>query len=174
MVFLIGPAQASAVSPSDLTLLGQGEIHYLGFIKVYEASLYGARDISRETFFADQTSRCLKLDYKVELSADNFIEAAESVLEKQHDKQRLASVRSHIDQLHNNYQEVRQGDNYTLCYDKTSEETSLSLNGKNLVNITSPEFADIYFGIWLDETAPLSKALRDKLISGLNTEENKR
>jgi len=45
--------------------------------------------------------------------------------------------------------------------------TTLSYNGGVLVSVDSPDFAEIYFSIWLGKTDPLDETLRDDLLAGL-------
>ncbi|THB72050.1 MAG: hypothetical protein D6B25_17535 [Desulfobulbaceae bacterium] len=158
-------AMASVV-PETMILRGSGEVRYLGFIKVYDALLYTDENVTRTTLLDGSSSRCLELVYDVDLTVENFIEAAETVLSDQHDQATLDAIQTEIDLLHANYQEVRDGDNYTLCYDGRSQQTQLTLNGELLVSVPSAAFAEIYFGIWLNETEPLSESLLRKLLAG--------
>lgn len=166
LLFFVSSVAAS-FNPSTMVLRGRGEIRYLGFIKVYEAALYTAENVTRATLLDASSSRCLKLTYGVDLTVEDFIEAAEKVLAKQHEETSLGAVQKEIDQLHANYQEVKEGDIYTLCYESSSQETKLLLNSDVLVTIKSAEFARIYFGIWLGEKEPLSESLRKNLLTGL-------
>lgn len=159
-------AALASVVPENMVLRGTGEVRYLGFIKVYDASLYTEENVRRATLLAGSSSRCLELVYDVDLTVENFIEAAETVLSEQHDQATLDKVQAEIDLLHANYQEVRDGDNYTLCYDGKLQQTQLTLNGTLLVSVPSAAFAEIYFGIWLKEEKPLSESLLKKLLVG--------
>lgn len=168
VLFSTAPVMAQII-PETMVLRGTGEVRYLGFIKVYEASLYTEERVTRDTLLESSSSRCLELVYKVDLSVENFIEAAETVLAQQHDQATLDQVRLEIDLLQASYQEVREGDNYTLCYDGRSQQTQLSLNGTLLVSVPGAAFATIYFGIWLNEQEPLSKSLLNKLLAGFSS-----
>lgn len=162
---------ASAAIPAQLTLLGSGEVRYLGLIRVYQASLYGSPEATRETILDPSTSRCLKLDYEVGLSVDNFVEAAETVLERQGLDLENSPVKAQIDLLHRHYRDVQEGDSYSLCYHAETGTTDLNLNGEQLVSVPSPDFATVYFGIWLAEQEPLSQSLRRQLLSGLKADQ---
>lgn len=165
LTFLVAvPTPAQAII-STLDLQSRATLTYLGFIKVYEASLYAEHPVTERTVLQTDTSKCLRLEYAVSLDTDDFIEGAETVLNRQHSPQQLAQVRHHIDQLHRQYRDVQSGDNYTLCYDATSGRTTLSLNDQELVEIESPLFAAIYFGIWLGPEDPLDDSVRDRLLS---------
>ena len=144
---------------------GHGEARYLGFIKVYDASLYTYSPASQENILAAETSRCLKLDYAVPLNSDDFIKAADMIMTRQNQPDRINRIKSEIDRLQKAYRSVASGDSYTICYSAVTNETTLSLNGQELVSIVSADFASVYFGIWLGPKAPLDETLRDSLLA---------
>ena len=162
---------AAARVPTGLIPLGSGTVRYLGFISVYQATLYGKPDMPIDDVLDDHYSRCLELTYEVALDAEKFVIAADTVLKRQHAATSVAQVREHIDTLHRAYQAVEPGDRYLLCYNADSGTSSLTLNDTKLAVIHSPEFAHIYFGIWLGEKEPLSKALRTQLTAGASNRE---
>ena len=161
------PLTVAAVIPADLQTAGKGEALYLGVIKVYDAELFVSPDASRTTVLDAEVSRCLTLDYAVELSADKFSLAAETVLKRQHDAATLASIQPQLDQLHAAYVDVKAGDVYQMCYDAKAQTTRLQLNGKAVTQVKSAAFAAVYFGIWLGEKQPIAQALRESLLKGL-------
>lgn len=161
---LISSAPAAA-QIEKMLLKGQGEIKFLGFIKVYDAYLYASHTVTEQNFLAPEISKCLKIEYDVAFTKEDFIEGANTVLLQQHSKEKVESLQFEIEQLHNSYQPVSEGDTYTLCYDANSAKTTLSLNSKALTTITSEEFSTLYFGIWLGEHNPIDEALRDNLLS---------
>ena len=170
IVFLIFITPAAAFgSLSGLEKHGTGEFRYLGFIKVYEAELYVQTPAAAEEILDGKTSRCLKLQYSVALKADDFRKSAIKILSRQHSPETLERVKSEIERLHNAYREVGEGDSYSLCYDAENQTTTLSLNQQELVSIASPEFAEIYFGIWLGENEPLDEELRKQLLTPAKT-----
>ncbi|MBM9605318.1 chalcone isomerase family protein [Desulfopila inferna] len=150
--------------PVDMELVGAGKAKYLGFVTVYDAALYVRSKEGMEEILSPATSRCLKLDYEIEVSAEDFIRAADTILRRQHDEDKLSRVEAEINKLHRSYSNVGKGDNYTLCYDSTLKETILSRNGLPQVEIVSEEFAEVYFGIWLGPKDPLSDGLRNRLL----------
>jgi len=172
LISLAMAGRLDAAVPSGLKLAGTGEVYYLGIFKVYEASLYASPDRSPDDILAADSSRCLQLDYAVELSPENFIEAADTILSRQHDQKAIDSVRRELDLLNASYREVKENDRYQLCYDAETRSTSLLLNGTRLVHIPSARFAEIYFGIWLGKTSPLDEDLRVDLLSGLQRGRN--
>lgn len=151
---------------SEMVRVGSGEIRYLGLIKVYDASLYLNAEQARTRQVLDSdVSRCLKLDYDVPLKVEHFVEGAETIMAKQHNQATIEAVRPEIDMLHQAYRDVEPGDSYFLCYDSKSGVTSLALNAQQLVAVESPQFAELYFGIWLGEKNPIDTKLRDQLLS---------
>lgn len=159
---------AWAIIPANLVKKGGGEVRYLKVIKVYDAALYTLDGARKQDILKPNTSRCIAIDYKVNLSVDKFILAAQTVLNRQHDADRLKAVKPQIEQLHSKYTDIKKGDNYTMCYDGKSRNTLLSLNGKAVSRIPqSADFADIYMGMWLGEKMPISVPLRNNMIANL-------
>jgi len=113
-----------------------------------------------------ELSKCLQLDYKLSLSPKDFIQAADTVLNRQHPSQALGKVAAEIDAMHKAYLPVKEGDRYQLCYDGEKKVTILSLNRRELIQIESAEFASIYLGIWLGPREPIDIRLRDSLLNG--------
>ncbi len=163
MIFLFHSGSSSATL-SGMTLLGQGEVKYMGFIKVYDAALYADTQLNGQGVMAADTSKCLQLTYDVSLTIKDFILGAETILSRQHSPEKIAEHRSEIDNLHGAYQDVQKGDHYTLCYNAPERRTTLALNDTVLVSVFSAEFADMYFGIWLGPIKPIDERLRDRLL----------
>lgn len=163
LMTILMPTTVMAI-PEDMELLGTGKAKYLGVITVYDAALYVRNKEGSEDILSADTSRCLKLDYAVEVSAEDFIRAADTILRRQHKKDKLTRVEDEINKLHRSYTKVAKGDNYTLCYDSAAKATILYRNSVPQVEIVSKEFAEVYFGIWLGAKDPLSDGLRDSLL----------
>jgi hypothetical protein len=163
LMAILLPKTVTAI-PEDMELVGAGKAKYLGFITVYDAALYVRNKEAMEEILSPDTSRCLKLDYAVEVSPEDFIRAADTILKRQHDKDILTRVEPEINKLHRSYSKVAKGDNYTLCYDSAARATTLYRNSLPQVEIVSEEFAEIYFGIWLGAKDPLSDGLRNRLL----------
>jgi hypothetical protein len=164
-----GSSAISAVSAntSDMQKIGQGKVYYLGFIKVYDASLYSSELTEAKDVLSRDVSKCLHLEYTVDIDRNDFVKVANTVLNRQFSEEQLARVESDIESLHQGYRDVRDGDSYTLCYNSAEKVTSLSYNGEVLVSVDSPDFAEIYFSIWLGSSDPLDETLRDDLLAGL-------
>lgn len=169
LFFVTGWSGSSAVSAvlGDMQKVGQGKVYYLGFIEVYDASLYSSELTGAKDVLSGNVSKCLHLEYTVDIGRKDFVKAANIVLNRQFSEEQLALVDSDIESLHQGYRDVRDGDSYTLCYSSTEKVTSLSYNGEVLVSVDSPGFAEIYFSIWLGKRDPLDETLRDDLLAGL-------
>lgn len=154
-----------AASIEDMQLLGKGEAYYLKFFKVYDAALYSEALAENERILDDDVSKCLHLKYSVGVDRDDFITAANTILARQFSSEQLRKVSTELEMLHNGYEDVEKGDSYTLCYSEMTKTTSLALNGGELVSVTSPDFAEIYFSIWLGDTSPLDEKLRNNLLA---------
>jgi hypothetical protein len=151
---------------SGMNLLGEGQVYYLGFIKVYDAALYANTKNDGQVVMDAETSRCLKLTYAVSLTVKDFVLGAETILARQHSPESITKVRKETDMLHAAYRDVQKGDSYYLCYDAPQRLTTLTLNDTELVAVPSNEFAEAYFGIWLGAVQPIDEELRDRLLSG--------
>lgn len=163
---LLFPWQASGQVPTGLEEKGRGTVKYLNIIKVYDAALYATPTADRDNILSAEHSRCLVLTYALSVDAKDMVRAAEQVLSNQHDREKIEALRSEIDRLHRNYQDVAKGDRYSLCYDSASRTTELALNDQALTRITSPAFAQLYFGIWLGSKA-IDTSLQKHLLAEL-------
>lgn len=158
----VSTGEASAAS-GNMVLLGQGKAKYLGLITVYHARLYSDSETDPSDILGAMTSKCLELEYATAVAKKDFIKAADTILQRQHQPEVLAQVAPAIGQLHDAYSDVSDGDIYQLCYTAPSQRTTLYRNGVSEVNIEGSRFAEIYFGIWLGDM-PLDKELRNKLL----------
>ena len=153
--------------PNNMQKIGQGEAYYLGFIKVYNASLYSSKISGTKDILNAEFSKCLHLEYEVDIEKNDFIEVANDVLNDQFSKEQLASVQSNIETLHQGYRNVTNGDSYTLCYNNKDQVTTLSFNNEIVASVKSADFAKVYFSIWLAPKDPLDDSLRKDLLGAL-------
>ncbi|MBA2408467.1 MAG: chalcone isomerase family protein [Gammaproteobacteria bacterium] len=156
-------AQTMQWNGATIELKGSGEAHYLGFIDVYEAALYGKPGVAARQLLTRDVPMCLRLDYQRAVSREDIVKAAETVLKRQNEASALEPLRARIDRFHAAYVDVGDDDHYVLCYapDAGSE---LALNGKTVVRIKGRDFAAHYFALWLGEQ-PLSESLKEALLS---------
>lgn len=150
----------STVVHANLTQVGEGTARW-GLFKIYDAAFFTEADLTVQQALADNTPARLELCYARALTVENFIEGAQVGLPTQ----LPAALEQAVQRLHAAYQPVKQGDCYHLQY-QPEQGTRLLLNGKTLVQITTPGFKALYFGIWLGER-PLAEGLKRDLLSGL-------
>lgn len=166
LTFILFVSRPGYATISGMNLMGKGEVYYMGFIKVYDAALYANANNGGQVVIDSETSRCLKLTYNVSLTVKDFVLGAETVLARQHSPEGISKLRKEIDMLHAAYRDVEKGDSYYLCYDAPQRLTTLTLNDTELVGVSSEEFAEAYFGIWLGAVQPIDEKLRDGLLRG--------
>lgn len=160
MVILVSTILSSAFAyTKQWPLHSKGEVRYLKMIKVYDISLYSPNAVKAETILNANVSKCLKLDYAVNLSVDKFRLATTKVLSRQHNVEYLEKIKAPLDAFQLAYKPVKKGDSYSLCYNGRNQLMRLDLNDKNLIEIKSAEFAKAYLGIWLSQNKPISNAL---------------
>ncbi len=150
--------QAGSVT---LPLYNAALLRYLKFIKVYVAALYLPAGVTADRVLTDVPKR-LVLHYLVSFDRDDFIEGAESVLQRNQTPAELAAIRSRIERLNAAYLAVKPGDRYALTY-LPGKGTELALNGTPLVVIEGADFAAAYFGIWLGRDS-LDDTLKEDLL----------
>jgi len=157
-------SNVSLAGTNNMDALGKGDVRYLGFLKVYEATLYALAPFDSKSILDKHVSKCLQLEYSMSLSAADFILAAKTILARQQDQKKLDQLQPEIDLLHGAYQDVKKGDRYRLCYQAQDRTTTLAFNDRELVAIPSADFASVYFGIWLGPNAPIDEKLRNDLL----------
>ena len=162
LLMLIAISLLSSVTNASVKqwpMRSKGEVRYLKFIKVYDISLFSPSKISAKTILKPYISKCLKLDYAVNLSVDKLSLATTKILKQQHSAEYLATIKNALDRFQNAYQAVNKGDSYTLCYNGKNQLMQLELNDKKLIEVKSAEFAKTYLGIWLSSNKPISEPL---------------
>lgn len=159
-IFLIAAISTSAMaSYKKWPLISKGEVRYLKMIKVYDISLFSPSIVNANNILSPNVSKCLKLDYAVNLSVDKFRLATTKVLNRQHKPEYLKTIAKPLETLQKAYKPVKKGDTYNLCYNGSNKFMRLELNDKKLVEIQSAELAKAYLGIWLSKNKPISGPL---------------
>ncbi len=156
-------AQTMQWNGATIELKGSGEAHYLGFIDVYEAALYGKPGVAARQLLTRDVPMCLRLDYQRAIGREDIVKAADTVLKRQNDASSLTPLHARIDRLHAAYRDVEADDYYVLCY-SPGAGSELSLNGETLIKIEGRDFAVRYFALWLGEE-PLSESLKQALLA---------
>jgi hypothetical protein len=151
------------VTLGDVTLERKGVSQLtVGYVfKVYNAAFYQPAGTGPGDALAD-VPRHLEIDYLRNISREDFIQAADDMLTKQHAPEVIQSIQAGIDQINQWYQSVGKGDRYTLTY-QPGVGTTLAFNGEVKGVVEGEEFARIYFSIWLGENNPY-KSFRDRLV----------
>jgi hypothetical protein len=155
--------RALEVPGARLVLEGAGLFRWKYFVKVYAAAHYVGEDARGRTADADVPRR-LEIAYFVGISGEDFGRAADELLSEALPPDRLAPLRSRLDELHRAYVNVKAGDRYALTY-VPGRGTELTLNGAPLALIPGADFARAYFGIWIGQR-PIDGGLRDALLPG--------
>lgn len=149
---------------AGLVLRGEGVLRYALFVDVYRARLYATPEVGPDRLLDPAVPKRLELTYLTEIERDLFVEAATTVLERQHPPETLARLRPGLDALHAAYRDVGPGDVYTLVH-VPGVGAWLELNDQELHRFDDERLAQAYFGIWLGED-PISPKLKRKLLRG--------
>lgn len=149
-----------------LTLAGAGVAKYRVFFTVYAAALYVPSGTSKAAVLGRDTPRRLTIEYFYEITPDELIQAANTVLDRQLSVSEREAIAEPLTRFHDLYRGVEEGDRYTMTY-LPGEGTRLALNGEPLGTIEGAAFARAYYGIWLADKA-LSDRLRGDLTERLD------
>lgn len=155
--------RALEVPGARLVLEGAGLFRWKYLVKVYAAAHYVGEEARGQPADADVPRR-LEIAYFVGISGEDFGKAADELLADALPPERLAPLRSRLEDLHRAYVDVKAGDRYALTY-VPGRGTELTLNGSPLALIPGADFARAYFGIWIG-SRPIDDGLRDALLPG--------
>lgn len=112
-----------------------------------DVALYVPTGTDQENILTD-IPRALSFYYYVTISGEQFARAAIETLRQNVDEAKLSRHADDIARMGSWFTTVRRGDRYLLTY-KPGRGTTLAFNGEEKGTITDPEFAYIYFQIWL-------------------------
>lgn len=142
LVFLAGSVVASEayepLSGMRLAPYGKGEFRRFGFL-VYEAALWGGAN-------PQQPPLALQLTYKRHIAGQKIVDA--SVQEMRQLGASEQSLKSWEAQMSQIFPDVKPGDQITGVY-KPGVAVFL-FNNREVGEIRDPEFARLFFAIWLD------------------------
>lgn len=173
IAFSMAAFTAVANVPNELSKSANGEVRYLGFIKVYDATLFTQTNATPENILNPNVSRCLKLNYSVDLSKDKFVLATKTVLERQNSAEQLQKVAQQTQAVNNSYTDIKKGDRYLMCFDGRTEQTKLYLNDSPVLTLqNSAEFAKVYMGMWLANKQPISVTLRERFMNAIQNSDS--
>ncbi len=165
---LILPLTASALSPADLSLVGEGRKDFLNKKNIYHAYLYTTKKTKRNNVLKPKTSRCLRLDYFTTIRAKQVENGLLTIFMRQNPRNHLIAIKNNLEKLHKNLKGIKANDRYTVCYSSHTQRLIAKINNTELGRIENAgSFAETYFNVWLKHKACLSPNLRKQLLSGL-------
>ncbi len=131
-----------------MTLRGEAVLTVGYVFRVYEAGLYVDAGAVSTNVLSDIPKR-LEINYLRSIKAAQIIEIGEETLARQVSPEEMPALRDRLATIHRWYEDVKAGDQYTLTY-VPGYGSELALNGRVLGRIEGADFAQAYFGIWLD------------------------
>jgi hypothetical protein len=140
---------------------GESSVRILKFIKVFDAAFY-LEEERKPSDFPGDFPYALTVRYERNVKRTSLIRSADRILEDLHKRDLLNEIRENLEEINSYYQDVQQGDSYTLLY-RPGKGTTLLLNKIPQVTIPGKKFAEIYFSIWLGDH-PDTKSLRKDLL----------
>lgn len=158
--------ETAELAGRTLTLAGTGVAKYRIVFTVYAAALYVPEGTPPDEVLAADTPRRLEIEYFYEISPEDIIRAANTVLERQIGSDGMAAIEDRLRRFQGWFQAVEDGDRYRMDY-VPGEGTTLSFNGEPVGTVEGADFARAYYGIWLHPDDPLSETLRDDLLAEL-------
>jgi hypothetical protein len=147
---------------AKMTLRGESMLTVGYVFKVYDARLLVGEPYATADVLSDVPKR-LEIKYLRSIEAADIVGIGDETIKRQVPAAELASLQARIETINRWYTDVRAGDTYTLTY-VPGKGSELALNGKALGVIEGADFAQAYFGIWLDPRTKY-KDFRRKLLS---------
>lgn len=157
-------APAVAIGETEIPLRGGGLFRYAVVFRVYAGVLYAPADVAGTDILEADVPKRLELHYLLDISADDFRKSGTTLIEKQQGPEVLTALAERLERFNAAYQDIQEGDRYALEY-HPDHGTRLLLNGEELVRVPGLDFAQAYFGIWLDPREPLSSSFRNDLLA---------
>lgn len=154
------PPAVVTLAATDLAPVGRGRLTFWGF-EVYDAVLWAARSFRAGQFTAH--SFALELTYQRPLSAVDISRASLQEM-RRHGEIDTAQAERWQTQLTAALPDVRRGDRLVGVYRPDAGATFFH-NGRRIGEVADPQFARLFFSIWLGE-ATSSPELRRSLIAG--------
>lgn len=154
------PAAVAASAPAGMQATGRGRFTYWGF-EVYDAALWAARGF-RAAQFA-QHAFVLELSYLRNFSAAEIARTSLAEMRK-HGRFDDGQAERWQAQLARLLPDVRRGDRIAGLH-RPGEGAAFFHNGRPVGELSDPQFARLFFSIWLGE-ATSAPQLRQSLLSG--------
>jgi Chalcone isomerase-like len=145
------PEVSQAIASASLKPYGTGEFRRFGFL-VYEAQLWAGNNPTEPPI-------ALQLTYKREIAGSKIVEASvDQMRALGADEQRLTLWAAAMQRIFPN---VKPGDQIVGIYRQGS--AVFLHNNREIGQVNDPEFARLFFGIWLDPRTSEPK-LRERLL----------
>lgn len=161
-------APAIRIGETELPLRGGGLFRYAAVFRVYAGVLYAPAGVANSDILGTDVPKRLELHYLLDISAEDFRRSGIALIEKQRGPEILAVLGERLEKFNAAYKDIEKGDRYALEY-HPDQGTRLLKNGMELVRVPGLDFAQAYFGIWLDPREPLSSRFRDDLLTSVNS-----
>lgn len=172
LVALLTPVEAQAVNDpifpttvevggEPLYKVGSGIYRFARVFKVTAAALYLPAGVSPERAL-ENISKHLEIFYYRDVTAAQFIDMGDSALRKNVTRAEWDRMQSHLAKINALYRDVQAGDSYSLSYHPDTG-LILSLNNEELGAIEDPDFAALYYRIWLGEQS-VNNRFRDEIL----------
>ena len=130
--------------------------------KVFDGAFYTEQDDTSPEKLDPKYSRYLELNYRREISKEDFVEGAYKSL-KSNPTINIEALQERIDTIHDSYTGVVEGDRYALAYSASDTTTCLSKNGESVVCLEGADFMKAYFSVWLSDYSIDSTCTNDLL-----------
>lgn len=141
-----------------LNKCNQTEVTAMLVVDVADAALYSA-DCSILPKLADEVQ--LSFIYKRGFAAEDFIEAADTLLKRNLSDSEYQQIQADLAQFNQSYQSVVEGDRYDIRL--TADGLSLLKNGKLISQHASQTLGEHYFAIWFGDD-PFNKKMKQALL----------
>jgi long-chain acyl-CoA synthetase len=144
-----------------LPLRGLGTLKYMMVINVYVAALYLGDGVPSEAVLSDTPKRLL-IHYFRDIEAKDFARSTETLIMKNVGSEVFERLRPRIARLNALYEDVQEGDRYSLAY-IPGTGTEIALNGISKGVVVGADLARAVFSIWFG-ASPLDTSLKKTLL----------
>jgi len=146
------------VDGRELSLHGIGLLKWKYLVKVYLVGLYKPAQVPISRVLEDIPKR-LEYYFFVDMKASDFQDTGFQLMANNVGEEKAKSLLGELEALNSLYQDVKEGQRYTLTY-LPGKGVEMALDDELLGVVQGAEFAAAYFSIWLGPN-PVSKSLRD-------------
>ncbi|WP_417499955.1 chalcone isomerase family protein [Methylophaga sp.] len=143
---------------STLQKCNETSITVMAFVDVADAAFY----LPDCNFLPDIAGeKQLSFYYHRSITADDFIEASETLLERNLTSTEYSKIEDELTRFNANYQDVEDGDVYDIR--KTKSGLYLLKNGQQISHSSSIELTNFYYQIWFGPK-PFNKGMKETLL----------